>query len=205
MPFASEIEPISPGIFIWRFYDPSVKADLFSTALETAAGTYLVDPIPLAPEAIGSLAALAPVGGIVVTNENHERAAGLFSERFRVPIHLNAALIDTMQFPKVAVLNDRCALSPELTAVEVEGGPAGEIALHWDANGGTLVVGDALINFDPYGFALLPAKYCSNFKEMRKSLSKLLDYSFNRIFFAHGMPILSRADQRLEELLRKRH
>jgi hypothetical protein len=64
-----------------------------------------------------------------------------------------------------------------------------------------MVIGDALINFEPYGFGLLPAKYCSNFKLMRRSLSQLLDYSFERMLFAHGMPILSRARERLELLL----
>jgi hypothetical protein len=67
-----------------------------------------------------------------------------------------------------------------------------------------MVIGDALINFDPYGFALLPAKYCSNFKLMRRSLSKLLDYSFDQMFFAHGMPILAHARERLEFLLNER-
>jgi hypothetical protein len=61
-----------------------------------------------------------------------------------------------------------------------------------------------LINFEPYGFVLLPAKYSSNFKLMRRSLSKLLDYSFERMLFAHGLPILSHARERLELLLKER-
>jgi glyoxylase-like metal-dependent hydrolase (beta-lactamase superfamily II) len=200
---ASEIEPICPGIFLWRLYDPSVKADLFSTALETAAGTYLIDPVRLTPAASGGLASLPRIAGIVVTNENHERAAAQFSERFQVPVHLHVALMGATGLLKVEALQDRCTFSPGLTAVEIEGGPAGEIAVHFDASGGTMIVGDALINFEPYGFTLLPAKYCSNFKMMRRSLSKLLDYSFDRMLFAHGTPILSRARQRLEELLKE--
>ena len=83
----------------------------------------------------------------------------------------------------------------------IEGAPAGEIAVFDDADGGTMIMGDALINFEPYGFALLPAKYCSNAKLMRRSLPKLLDYSFERMLFAHGTPILSGARRRLERLL----
>ena len=64
-----------------------------------------------------------------------------------------------------------------------------------------MVVGDALINFEPYGFGLLPAKYCRDFKRMRQALTKLLDYSFERILFAHGTPILAGARERLEKLL----
>jgi hypothetical protein len=36
---------------------------------------------------------------------------------------------------------------------------------------------------------------------MRHSLSKLLDHSFERMFFAHGTPILMGARRRLEQLL----
>ena len=200
MRFASEIEPVAPGIFLWRFYDPSVKAELFSTALETGAGTFLIDPIPLSPDAAASLQDGAEIAGIVVTNENHERAATQFAEKFKVPIHMDAALASATKLPAVVSFHDS-SLPTELTAVGIEGGPAGETAIHLAAGGGTMIIGDALINFEPYGFALLPAKYCSNFKLMRRSLSQLLDYSFERMLFAHGMPILSRARERLELLL----
>ena len=50
MPRAQEVDEVSPGILVWQAYDSKVKADLFSTALETRAGTYVVDPIPLTSE-----------------------------------------------------------------------------------------------------------------------------------------------------------
>ena len=64
-----------------------------------------------------------------------------------------------------------------------------------------MIVGDALINFEPYGFDFLPAKYCRDFKLMRRSLPKLLGYTFERMLFAHGTPILSGARAKLERLL----
>ena len=144
----------------------------------------------------------AKIAGIIVTNENHERAAAQFAEKFKVPIYLDARLANSTKLPGVAPVQED-TLPTELTAVAIEGGPAGEIAIHFAASDGTMVLGDALINFEPYGFALLPAKYCSNFKLMRRSLSKLLDYSFERMLFAHGMPILSQARERLELLLKE--
>ena len=181
---ASEIEPVSPGIFLWRFYDPSVKADLFSTAVAIASSTHLIDPIPLALEA---MAALRGVAGVITTNENHARASSDFAARFRVPIY--SALSDPF--------------APGLTPIRIDGAPAGEIAIYSDMDGGAVFIGDALINFEPYGFTFLPAKYALNFKLMRKSLAKLLDYSFERMLFAHGMPILSQARERLELLLKE--
>src|SRR2546430_13042836 len=126
MPFASEIEPVSPGVLIWRFYDPSIKADLFSTVLETATGAYLIDPIPLAPEAVASFARRVKIAGIIVTNENHERAAAQFAEEFKVSVYVDAALASATGLPAVAVIQDLVA---DLTAVPIQGGPAGEIPI----------------------------------------------------------------------------
>jgi hypothetical protein len=184
MAVASEIETIVPELCLWRVYDPTVKADLYSTAITIGQCTYLIDPVPLTPDALAKLSPNA-VAGIVVTNENHQRAAPEFAAKFKVPIYSAGP----QPFPS------------GVTAVQIEGAVAAEIAVHSDAAGGVVVIGDALINFEPYGFTFLPAKYCSNVKVMRHSLSKLLDYSFDRMFFAHGTPILTGARRRLEQLL----
>lgn len=202
MPQAPEIEPVSPQIRLWRLYDPAVKADLFSTAVDTAAGLYLIDPIALTPAALDDLAARNNVAGIIVTNENHERAAALFAEKFQVPIYLDAALVGFTKLPAAVSIQQKY-FPAEMTVIPIEGGPLGELAIHFAAAGGAIVLGDALINFEPYGFALLPAKYCRNFKKMRQSLMKLLEYSFDRMLFAHGLPILSHARQRFHQLLKE--
>ena len=189
MQSAPEIEPVGHGIFIWRHYDAAIKAELFSTGLQTDSGIFLVDPIRLAPETMTDWQGVA---GVVVTNENHLRSAVEFAQRFRVPVY-------SASNPAAEIFD-----ASGLTAVPIQGAATGEIALRWEASGGTIVMGDALINFEPYGFTFLPAKYCSNFKLMRTSLATLLDYSFERILFAHGTPILSRARERLEALLKAR-
>lgn len=181
---APEIEPVAPGLFLWRAYDPAIKTELFSTGLTTPKGTYLIDPIPLTPAAE---ALLPEVIGVIVTNENHHRSAGDFADRFKVPIHC----AEQEPFP------------PDLTAVRIEGAAPGEIAVHSKVAGGVMVIGDALINFDPYGFTFLPPKYCTNSKVMRRSLRKLLDYPFDRMLFAHGTPITANAKERLEALLKE--
>ena len=62
-------------------------------------------------------------------------------------------------------------------------------------------MGDALINFEPAGFALLPPNTALTIVTMRRSLRKLLDCQAERIFFAHGSPITTRAGERLRQLL----
>ena len=196
-----EVDQVSPGVFVWQAYDPKIKADLFSTALETPAGIYVVDPIPLGSDGLLSLRAYRKVAGIFVTNGNHARAAAEFAKIFSVSTYVHETLRGNPDFPQATWMHDGETLSREVTAIAINGGPAGETALHYEDNGGTMVLGDALINFEPHGFGLLPAKYCLNRNLMRCSLKKLLDYTFERILFAHGTPILSGARARVEQLL----
>lgn len=201
MPRAQDIDEVSPGIFIWQMYDSRVKADLFSTALETGAGTYIVDPIPLEADSLLKFGAHRKVAGICVTNVNHARAATDFAKTFSVPVYVHDQLRVNADFLNATGVPEGEAFAPGLTGIAIDGAPTGEMALYYDANGGTMVLGDALINFEPHGFGLLPAKYCLDARMMRRSLEKLLDYAFDRMLFAHGTPILSGARERVEQLL----
>jgi glyoxylase-like metal-dependent hydrolase (beta-lactamase superfamily II) len=197
----SDFDRIASNIAIWHGFDFAVKAELYSTCLATSEGMYFIDPIPLQSEALGELVGSSRVTGIIVTNSNHHRASAKFAADFSAPIFGHGeAFLDQppLQFRSVA---DSDKIYDELMAIDIEGAADGEIALHYDQDGGTFIIGDALINFEPYGFTFLPAKYCSNQKQMRRSLRKLLDYKAERILFAHGTPILSGASERLRGLL----
>jgi glyoxylase-like metal-dependent hydrolase (beta-lactamase superfamily II) len=197
----SDFDRIASNIAIWHDYDPGVKAELYSTSLSTSEGMYLIDPIPLEKEALDELIGSDRVAGIVVTNSNHCRASARFSERFSAPIFARCDAFPDEAAQQFRSVGDGDEICRGLRVIGIEGVAAGEMILHYASNSGTLIVGDALINFEPYGFTFLPAKYCSNEKEMRRSLQKLLDYRAERILFAHGTPILSGASDRLRCLL----
>lgn len=197
----SDFDRITSNIAVWHGYDSALKAELYSTCLGTSGGTYFIDPIPLVSEALDELIGSNSVTGIIVTNSNHHRASAKFAEKFSVPLFGR-----TEAFPNKAArerkrVTDEEEISEGLRAIGIEGAADGEIALHYAPDGGTLIIGDALINFEPYGFMFLPAKYCSNQKQMRRSLRKLLDYKAERMLFAHGAPILAAATERLRGLL----
>jgi glyoxylase-like metal-dependent hydrolase (beta-lactamase superfamily II) len=201
MRVASDFDRIASNIAIWHGYDSFVKAELYSTWLGTSGGTYLIDPIPLQREALHEVIGPSKIAGIVITNCNHHRASAKFAADFSVPIFGHGEAFPDkppLQFRSVA---EGDKIYDELTAIGIEGAAKGEIVLHYAPDGGTFIIGDALINFEPYGFTLLPVKYCSNRKQMRRSLGKLLDYKAERILFAHGTPILAGANERLRGLL----
>jgi hypothetical protein len=196
-----DFDRISSHLAIWHTYDPAVKAELCSTCLATVAGIYLIDPIPLRKQALDGLIGSSQVAGIVVTNSNHHRAATQFAQRFPVGIFAHHEAFPDEKPSCLTTIADGEEISDGLRVIDIHGAAAGEIVVHFTGNGGTLVVGDALVNFEPHGFSLLPAKYCSNQKQMCRSLRKLLDYKAERILFAHGTPILSNTSERLRGLL----
>jgi glyoxylase-like metal-dependent hydrolase (beta-lactamase superfamily II) len=198
---ASEILPLRDGVALWHAYDPAVKADLFSTAVATAADhVVLVDPIALAESALDRLAEQKAIGGVVITNVNHHRAAAWYSSKFSVPLFGQPNSFPNEQTAPTTFVTEGDQIGGALEVIELPGAAPGEIALYRAANG-TLIVGDALINFPPHGFACLPHKYCTDQKQLRRSLRKLLEYGVERILFAHGTPILSGAGARLLDLL----
>jgi glyoxylase-like metal-dependent hydrolase (beta-lactamase superfamily II) len=197
----SDFYRITSDIAIWHSYDASVKAELYSICLTTFEGMYLIDPIPIEREALDELIRSHSVAGIIVTNANHHRACSWFAEQFSAPIFARCEAFSDKAPSRFRKVDDDDEICDGLRAIRIEGAADGEIVLHCAADGGTLIVGDALINFEPYGFMFLPRKYCLNEKQMRRSLQKLLDYKAERMLFAHGPPILSGATERLRGLL----
>jgi glyoxylase-like metal-dependent hydrolase (beta-lactamase superfamily II) len=193
---ASELTHVCPHYAIWQAYDPAVKAELFSTATQTANGLLIFDPIPLAADVGAELERMGKVAAVIVTNTNHARAAGKFAVGCTVVIP--AELRD--DFPDGRSLVNGSNLYG-LNILKIEGAAPGEFAFYDERNGGAVIVGDALIHFGASGFALLPSKYCTNQKKMVRSLRRLLELEFTRLFFAHGDPIISHARERLSALL----
>jgi hypothetical protein len=201
MSAAEEIQEVGPGLFIWHAYDPKAKAELFSTAIVSDLGTLIIDPIPVAGMALAEVLQNAPLRGIIVTNSNHWRASTDLAGRFSAPIFAHPKFIpEAAKSPFQPVAHGANILNI-VEVIAIEGAAPAEIVLHVPAHDGSLIVGDALINFDPYGFVFLPAKYCSNPKQMRQSLRQLLKHKSERMLFAHGTPVLSNAITRLERLL----
>lgn len=195
---APELHRLSPQLAVWHAYDPSVKTELFSTALVRNERLLLVDPIPLADDAVAQLMGTALPAGIVVTNANHLRASEDLAAQFQIPVLSDPASFPGQKPARFAPISELSSLAPDFSVLNIEGGVEGEIALHCPDD--TLILGDALINAEPYGFTFLPAKYCSNHKAMQKSLRQLLDLKVEKILFAHGIPITANAQTRLASL-----
>ena len=201
MPVACDLFQPFPSLFSWQYYDPKIKADLSSSAILASGKTYLVDPILLEASQLDRLRQKAPPAGVIVTNANHLRASDYYSKELSVPILAQSASFPAKKPPHFVEISGGTKICPELEVIAIGGAVPGEIVLYDPLQGGTLIVGDALINFDPPGFAVLPRKYCVNERQLRQSLWERLTRPAERMLFAHGTPILSGANAHLRRLL----
>jgi hypothetical protein len=108
-----------------------------------------------------------------------------------------AANADGLEISPDSTLVDGADIPGGMHAVALPGAGPGEIAL---IGNGVACIGDALINLPPEGLRILPAKYCSDPKELRNSLKKLLSCEFQVMTFAHGAPLAGAGRSRLEQL-----
>ena len=168
------VTPHGDGFFTWHAYDPTCKAELWSTGFTDPQGTTLFDPIDWPKE---SPWPQGPIQ-IVRTNGNHDRAC-----------------------EGLCMLGAKMAKEPPgFASIPLPGAGEGETAL-FHGSTGSLVLGDALINLAPHGLMPLPEKYCTDPDLLKKSLGKLLKLPVRRIFFAHGDPILQDGAERIRKLL----
>ncbi len=201
MTFADEFQAISDSVYYWSVYDPALKCEVGSTALRSASGLVVVDPIPLAEAAWDELLCLAPLRAVLLTNGNHARYAPALREKYQVPIATAPATRKEIAELKPDVLLLENELLYGIAAIPVPGATPGETIFHFRA-GGTLVVGDAAINVDPAkGLELLPDKYCNDPAQNRASLRKMLSLEFTTITFAHGLPVTTRAREKWAALV----
>ena len=196
MPVATDFQAVTPSVFAWHAYEPAVKCEISSCALETADGLIFVDPIELAEPALARLLHGRKPHAVVLTNGNHTRAAEKFRAWLGVKIFASRDA-DGLDITPVETLSDGQIAFGDLRVVALPGAGPGEIAL---VGRGVACIGDALIHLPPEGFRMLPEKYCADPGLLRRSLRKLLSCDFQVMTFAHGAPLTDSARTKLEQL-----
>jgi len=203
MSAAEEIQPVNARLVFWQAYDPAVKVDLSSHALLTDEGWLLIDPIPLEEGLLEELQARKNIAAIILTSANHERASAVFKKKCGVPVIAHREAAASLAIAPDQLLDDGSSIHG-LAVIHLPGFAPGEIALHLPAHGGLMIMGDALINLQPDGLRILPHKYCADPKAASKSLQKLLQFPFESMTFAHGLPIVGGARGQLLQILQRK-
>ncbi|MBN8249134.1 MAG: hypothetical protein J0L84_17030, partial [Verrucomicrobia bacterium] len=173
---------ILPDVFRWSEYSPAHKVELASHAVWNGRRLLVFDPIAFPRD-------LELPGGhgdlILLTNENHVRAASTWSADRHLPVW--CAPEASVELPGVRRWGPEEDPTPDWIRIPLPGGPGGETAF-FDPTRSLMVFGDAVVNLAGCGLEILPDKYCTDPVRLRKSLRKLPP--FVHAVFAHGDPLI---------------
>jgi glyoxylase-like metal-dependent hydrolase (beta-lactamase superfamily II) len=189
-----EYHQITNDLFIWHGYNPECKTDCSSTAIRTPDGFVLIDPVRLEEQAIERMVGEDGVVSVLLTNGNHLRGSLYEKERLDIPIYAPEGA--RHDIPADYLVKDGELIFQTLKAIGLPGGSSGETAyLAPDV----LVIGDALTNLD--GLQILPDKYCTNLTLLIESLRGLRSLDFDTVCFAHGLPIIGKAREKVAAIV----
>jgi len=200
-----QVSPVRYSLFSevlasWSVYEASIRTDLTSNALLTSEGWWIVDPSAATEELLSQFSSGKPVLGILLTNENHERAAFSLGQRLGYAVHAHEATLGLMEQNSDFFFRDGDLLKGGVRVLHLPGASAGETAFY-DPFHRIIIVGDALIHLKETGFTVLPDKYCRDPVGAKRSLVRLLDLEFELMAFAHGEPLTRDPKQKLQVLL----
>lgn len=189
----SEYHQLTDSLFVWNGFNPECKTDCSSTAVLTPEGLVLIDPIRLDEQALERMTGHGRIAAILLTSGNHGRDSLYEKERLDVPIY--APFGAKEEVSANYWVKDGEILFQTIKAVELLGGAMGETAY---LAPGVLILGDAVINLD--GLQILPDKYCGNARLLRESLRVISSLDFQIACFAHGLPLVEGAREKLSAL-----
>ncbi|MEO6846024.1 MAG: hypothetical protein ABI443_01760 [Chthoniobacterales bacterium] len=184
---ADDIAWLNPQVAFWQAYEPKVKTDLSSCAINFEGKLFLFDPIPLSKDAWQELTASTTPAAIILTNENHQRASLKMCEDLKIPIIAPEGARGELTADEWFSSED-ATLACGFEIISLPGFALGETAFYVKQLR-TLIVGDALINLPSHGFSMLPAKYCNDARTAKKSLLALRDLDLDLLCMAHGEPL----------------
>ncbi|HEY3051265.1 MAG TPA: hypothetical protein VGJ40_06010 [Gaiellaceae bacterium] len=179
---AERAEEVVPGVWSWSVHDDRI--DFVSTAHAVSDGerVTLIDPLPLAPDA---LAELGQVEAICLTAGTHQRSAWRYRRELEAKVYAPelSRLID--EEPDVRY-GDGDELPGDLRAVFTPGAGTTQHTFLLDRDGGIAFVPDLFAHVPGRGLKIVGEEYMPDPAEARRSIEKLLDLPFSILCLAHG-------------------
>lgn len=191
---ASAVE-IVPGVWHWNVDNEHIGGFISSSqAIATAAGTILVDPVRLAPDA---LADLGDVVAIVLTASVHQRSAWRYRRELGVPVWAPAATREAEEEPD-HLYSEGDTLPGALDALFLPGAGTTQHALLFDR---VAIVSDNVVRPRGGELMLISEEYAHDPERNRESVRRLLERDFDVLCLGHGEPLTERAKDALRELV----
>jgi hypothetical protein len=182
---ADSVEEVVPDVWSWSVHDDRI--DFVSTAHAVAGddGVVLVDPLPLAPDA---LAGLGSVTAICLTAGTHQRSAWRLRRELGAQVFAPALSRQIEEEPD-ARYGDGDELPGGLRAVFTPGAGTTQHTFLLEREGGVAFVPDLFTHLPERGLRMVWEEYMHDPAEARRSIRKLIELPFSVLCFDHGQPL----------------
>lgn len=173
----------------------------------------LVDPLPLTAEEIRMLEELGPPTHILLTCNWHLRESESCQKRWGCKIYINELGMNEAEFPIDGTFKHGDLLWNTIETIHISDVAwSEETAFLVKQNQGILIMGDALcggrvdigVLDDEIGIYPNQMKNISDIQKARKSISQLMEYSFESTCFGHGSPILYQAKEAFQRFIERK-
>ena len=196
---ADHVKTVVPGIWHWHVWDDRIDGPSHAHALTTAEGTILIDPLPLAQEA---LRRLEPITAICLTAACHQRSAWRYRRMLGVHVYAPEGSRAMDEEPD-EVYRDNAALPGGLKAIRTPGPDQAHYALLRAQTPPVLFTGDLVMQTDGGGLQFVWPEYQEDPEATKASVERLADLPFGLLCMAHGAPIVGQPAAALRALLRR--
>jgi hypothetical protein len=196
---ADRVSQVVPGVWSWSVHDDRI--DFVSTAHAVAGdeGVVLIDPLPLAPEAV---AGLGDVTAICLTAGTHQRSAWRYRRELGAPVYAPGLSREIEEDPDVRY-TDGDELPGGLHAVFTPGAGTTQHTFVVHREGGIAFVPDLLSHLPERGLRIVGEEYMHDPAEAWRSIRRLLDLPVSILCFDHGEPLTEDPKAALRSLVER--
>ena len=182
---ADTVEDVAAGVLRWSIHDERINFLSAAYAVVGEDGTVLIDPLPLAEEALPQL---DRVVAICLTCGSHQRSAWRYRAELGAPVWAPALSRQIDEQPNERY-GDGDRLPGGLLAVFTPGAGTTQHTLLLERDGGIAFVPDLFV-LPPGGeLTLIPEQYAQDLAEAERSAEKLLGLPFSVMCLGHGAAV----------------
>ena len=182
---ADAVEQVADGIWHWRIRNANIGGGISSShAVATEAGCVLIDPVRLAPEALGTL---PPPEAILLNARTHQRSAWRYRRELGIEVWLAGDAPAAEEEPDRRYAEGD-TLPGGLEAIRTPGPEWPHYSFLLGRPPGVLFCSDLLMD-DGGSLAFVPFEFHDDPDETRRSVERLLDLDFTILCLDHGPPL----------------
>lgn len=182
---AKRIRELVDGVHHWSVYDDRIDHRSEAYAVAAGDGVVLIDPLPLADDALGTL---GNVSAIVLTGGFHQRASWSLRERLGVPVHAPAGAAGLEKRPD-RWYDDGQRPAGGLLALQRPGPTQPHCVLIRDRTAPVvLFCADLLMRGADGPFRFVPREHQDDPEQTRRSVRDCLTLGADALCPAHGAP-----------------